>query len=102
MLTIIPTNVHKTCAIWFSGKRLGTANGVVSAGMALGFMLGSMLSATVLSPWLGGWRGVMYFYSVVALVVGGFWVFTRDGPERPRRPAAAASVCARGLARWSS
>lgn len=81
VLPIIPTNVHKTCAIWFSAKRLGTANGVVSAGMALGFMLGALLSATVLSPLLGGWRGVMYFYSGIAIVVGGFWVFTRDSPN---------------------
>ncbi len=81
VLPTIPTNVHKTCAIWFSGKRLGTANGVVSAGMALGFMLGAMLSATVLSPLLGGWRGVMYFYAVVAIVVGAVWIFMQDGPE---------------------
>jgi MFS family permease len=81
VLPIIPINVHKTCAIWFSARRLGTANGVVSAGMALGFMLGAMLSATVLSPLLGGWRGVMFFYAAIAIVVGGFWVFTQDGPQ---------------------
>ena len=34
----IPMNLHKVCGVWFSGKRLGMANGVVSAGMALGFM----------------------------------------------------------------
>lgn len=81
VLPVIPTSVHKTCAVWFSGKRLGTANGVVSAGMALGFMLGSLLSATVLSPWLGGWRGVMFFYAAVAAGVGVVWVFLQDGPE---------------------
>ena len=32
----IPMNVHKTCGVWFSKKRLGMANGVVSVGMALG------------------------------------------------------------------
>ncbi|MCJ7829992.1 MAG: MFS transporter, partial [Desulfobacterales bacterium] len=52
----IPTNVHKVCGIWFTGRQLGLANGIVSSGMALGFTLGSALSATVLSPWLGGWR----------------------------------------------
>ena len=80
ILPIIPTNVHKTCAIWFSGRRLGTANGVVSAGMALGFMLGAMLSATVFSPLLGGWRQVMFLYAVLAVVVGFIWIFTREGP----------------------
>ena len=29
-----PMNVHKTCGVWFDGKGLGMANGVVSAGMA--------------------------------------------------------------------
>ena len=81
VLPTIPTNVHKTCAVWFSGKRLGTANGVVSAGMALGFMLGAMLSATVLSPLLGGWRGVMYFYAAIAIAVGVVWIFMQDGPD---------------------
>ena len=50
----IPMNVHKICSIWFSGRQLGLANGVVSTGMALGFMITSVLSATVLSPLLGG------------------------------------------------
>lgn len=81
VLPIIPTNVHKTCAIWFSGKRLGTANGVVSAGMALGFMLGAMLSATVFSPLLGGWRNVMFLYAAIAVVVGVVWIFTQDRPQ---------------------
>ena len=76
-----PMNVHKTCGVWFSGKRLGMANGVVSAGMALGFLLGSLISATLLSPLLGGWRNVLLFYAVLALIVGTLWAFTRPGPD---------------------
>ena len=76
-----PMNVHKTCGVWFSGKRLGMANGVVSAGMALGFLLGSLISATYLSPLLGGWRNVLLFYAVLALIVGTLWAFTRPGPD---------------------
>ena len=82
-----PMNVHKTCGVWFSGKRLGMANGVVSAGMALGFLLGSLISATLLSPLLGGWRNVLLFYAVLALIVGTLWAFTRPGPDGDGRGA---------------
>ena len=93
---MVPTNVHKTCGVWFTGKRLGLANAVVSAGMALGFMLGSLLGATVFSPLLGGWRNVLFAYGGVALLVALAWSTTADGPEGkrpakgtvPRRPLA--------------
>jgi NNP family nitrate/nitrite transporter-like MFS transporter len=75
----IPMNVHKVCGIWFPG-RLGFANGIVSAGMALGFMLGSALSASVLSPWLGGWRQVLYLYGAISIIVGILWSFTQASP----------------------
>lgn len=80
--TTIPTNVHKSCGIWFSGRRLGMANGVVSTGMALGFTLGALLAASVLSPLLGGWRNLFLAYGVVALVFGGIWAVTRPGPVK--------------------
>ena len=83
----IPMNVHKTCGVWFSGRHLGLANGAVSAGMALGFLLGSLLSATVLSPWLGGWRQVLYLYGALSVVVGVFWSFTREVPASERTPS---------------
>ena len=73
-------NLHKACGVWFSRKRLGLANGAVSAGMAFGFMTGSMISATVLSPWLGGWRHVLFFYGGVAAVMSVPWALTRVAP----------------------
>lgn len=76
----IPTNVHKTCGIWFSKQRLGFANGVVSMGMALGFMGASMISATVLSPLLGGWRNVLFFYGALSAAISIPWYFVRDAP----------------------
>jgi len=76
----VPMNLHKACGVWFSGKRLGLANGVVSAGMALGFMSGSMISATVLSPWLGGWRQVLFFYGGVAVIMSVPWALSRSAP----------------------
>lgn len=74
----IPMNVHKTCGIWFPGPRLGTANGVVSVGMAFGFMVGSLLAATVLSPWLGGWRNVFFLYGALAVLFSLLWWFSQD------------------------
>ncbi len=76
----IPMNVHKTCGVWFSGRRLGLANGIVSSGMALGFLLGSLLSASVLSPWLGGWRQVLFLYGALSIVMGIFWSFAQEVP----------------------
>ncbi len=77
----IPMSVHKTCGEWFAGQRLGLANGVVSAGMALGFMLGSLLSATVLSPWLGGWRNVLFLYGALSVGMSILWAFTHAAPS---------------------
>jgi MFS family permease len=74
----IPMNVHKTCGVWFAGPWLGTANGVVSVGMAFGFMLGSLLAATVLSPWLGGWRNVFFVYGAIALLFSLLWGFSQE------------------------
>jgi MFS family permease len=78
--SMIPMNLHKACGIWFSGKRLGLANGVVAAGMALGFMSGSMISASVLSPWLSGWRGVLFFYGGIGVVMSIPWALSRPAP----------------------
>ena len=79
--TVVPMTLHKACGVWFSGRRLGLANGVVSAGMALGFMSGSMISATLLSPRLGDWRRVLFFYGGVAIVMSIPWTLTRDAPR---------------------
>jgi len=76
----IPPVVHKTCGIWFSGKRLGLANGVVSMGMAVGFTVGSLISATVLSPALDGWQNVLFLYGGISVVIGILWSLTRSQP----------------------
>jgi cyanate permease len=77
----IPMNLHKVCAMWFTGKRLGSANAVVSGGMALGFTLGSLISATVLSPWLGGWRYVLFLYGGIGVLMSIPWALTRISPR---------------------
>jgi cyanate permease len=70
--------VHKICGIWFSSSQLGMANGVVSMGMALGFTAGSLVSATLLSPLLGGWRKVLFFYGLMAVILSLLWFFSKS------------------------
>ena len=85
MSAVIPMNLHKVCALWFSGKKLGSANAVISAGMALGFMIGSLISSTVLSPWLGSWRNVLFFYGGIAVLISIPWAFTRVASAEQER-----------------
>jgi MFS family permease len=87
----IPPNVHKTCGIWFARKRLGLANGVVSMGMALGFMGASLISATYLSPWLGGWRSVLFFYGALSAFLSFAWLLVPAGPATGDASAARAA-----------
>ena len=77
---VVTMNVFKICGNWFSRRQLGLANGVLSMGMALGFLVGSMISATLLSPWLGGWRNVLFLYGVIALALSLPWYMTRSVP----------------------
>ena len=92
LVAVIPPIVHKTCGVWFSGRRLGLANGVVSMGMAVGFMLGAMISATVLSPLLGGWRNVLFLYGAMAIVIGVLWLLTRSQPGQDESPIGGSST----------
>jgi MFS family permease len=66
----------KAMTTWYSGKKLGVANGILSAGMGLGFTVSSMISATVLSPLLGGWRHVLFLYGAISMLVCLVWCFT--------------------------
>ena len=77
----VPINLHKVCAMWFSGRRLGSAHAAISGGMALGFMLGSLISATVLSPWLGNWRHVLFLYGAMGILMSLPWALTRVAPR---------------------
>ncbi|UCD08268.1 MAG: MFS transporter [Dehalococcoidales bacterium] len=76
----------RACTIWFPGKHLGLANGVLSMSMGLGFLLSSMISATILSPLLGGWRNVLISYGVASIVISILWYFTRNDPQHADTP----------------
>jgi cyanate permease len=73
---VIPNNVFKVTATWFSGRRMVVANGVISAGMGLGFTVGALISATTLSPLFGSWRGVVILYGGMSVLVGLTWLLT--------------------------
>jgi len=87
VMPLVPLNTLKLCGQWFSRRQWGLASGVLSMGMALGFLLGSIFSATLLSPWLGGWRNVLFFYSALALLLSIPWVFTSPAPFSAENPA---------------
>jgi len=92
MTAIIPVNVHKACGVWFPGRQLGLANGVVSMGMAVGFTVGAMISATILSPLLGGWRNVMFLYGAISIAISIFWLLTRSESSQVELSASYAST----------
>jgi len=77
-LAQIPLSIttHKAAGQWFSGKQLGLANGILAMGMGAGGILASMVSATVISPFLGGWRHVMFFYAAISCIFAVLWLKT--------------------------
>lgn len=72
--SLIPLNVTKTCGVWFPRRQLGLAMGVTSMGMAFGFLSSSIISETVLSPWLGGWRNVLFLYGFLSILLAVPWL----------------------------
>ncbi len=73
-------NIHKTSGIWFSGKKVVVANGIISTGIAMGMLVGAMISDTFMSPLLGGWRNVLFFYGTISIFMGILWSLTRREP----------------------
>jgi MFS family permease len=69
----VAVNVFKVAGEWFRRERLGMASGVISAGFASGLSLGALVSASILSPLLGSWRQVLFFYGIIALIMGLLW-----------------------------
>jgi CP family cyanate transporter-like MFS transporter len=78
---IVPVTIMQTVGIWFKGKNLGVAMGISTMGVGLGLTLGPMISSTILSPFLGGWRNVMYFYGAIAVFMGILWILFGREPD---------------------
>ena len=83
MAAVTPSIVPKVTAIWFAGNRLGLANGMLNVSWSFGAVLATLSSATLLSPWLGGWRYVLFFFGIPPVLAGLLWWWTGREPERP-------------------
>jgi MFS family permease len=79
--SIVMINTPKLSKIWFLKQNFGLSNGIQATGMSLGFTLGALVSATVLSPWLGGWRNVLYLYGLVTIIISALWLITIREPQ---------------------
>jgi cyanate permease len=79
---IIPVMLFKLIRAWFPSEQLGMASGVISAGFAGGLMLGPLLSTSVILPTLGGWRQVLVFYGVIAILISFVWLFVHPVEEK--------------------
>lgn len=88
----IPINVHKVASIWFPGRQLGLANGILSLGMGLGLTAGAMISATILSPLLGGWRNVLFLYGAISIGISTLWLLTRSELGQIESPSSHAGM----------
>ncbi len=88
----ISTNVHKVASVWFPGRQMGLANGILSLGMGLGFTVGAMISATILSPLLGGWRNVLFLYGAISIGISIIWLLTRSKPSQVELPSSYAGT----------
>jgi predicted MFS family arabinose efflux permease len=102
MAAATPSVVPKMTAEWFGGRQLGMANALINVAWAVGSMAATMFSATLVSPWLGGWRNVMFLYGVPAVLLGFLWLFTgreRERPDLPGTPPVKAVPFRQSLAR---
>jgi sugar phosphate permease len=82
MAAITPSIVPKVTAVWFSGKRLGLANGLLNVAWSIGAVIATLSSATIFSPVLGGWRHVLFFFGVPPVLLGLLWWFTGREPQK--------------------
>jgi cyanate permease len=81
MVAMLPVVVPKAAAVWFPSRQLGFINALINIAVSIGSMIATMLSATVLSPWLGGWRNVIFVLSVPAVLIGILWFFSGREPH---------------------
>ena len=82
MAAVTPSIVPKVTAIWFAGKRLGLANGLLNVSWSIGAVIASLTSATLISPWLGGWQKVLFFFGIPPVLLGFLWLFTGREPKQ--------------------
>ena len=93
----VPVLVFKAVRQWIPRENLGMASGVVSAGFATGLMLGPLLSTSVILPALGGWRQVLVFYGLLAIVISLLWLLLHPSGQATRTVGAPAPGLGDGL-----
>ncbi len=81
MAAVTPSIVPKVTAVWFAGKRLGLANGLLNVSWSIGAVIATLSSSTLLSPWLGGWQNVLFFFGIPPFFLGFLWLFTGQEPQ---------------------
>lgn len=86
LMVITAPSLIRACGVWFQGRHLSLATGVLSMSMGLGFLVSSLISATVLSPLLGGWRNVLFMYGFLSIGMSILWAFTRSSPGHEVSP----------------
>jgi Na+/melibiose symporter-like transporter len=82
MAAMTPGIVPKTTTVWFKKEQLGLTNSLIFIANSIFSMAATMTSATVLSPWLGGWRPVLFLFSAPAVLVGILWWLTGREPDK--------------------
>jgi MFS family permease len=82
MAALAPSIVPKVTAVWFAGRRLGLANGLINVAWSIGAVIATLSSATLLSGWLGGWRNVLFFFGMPPVLLGLLWWFTAREPRK--------------------
>jgi NNP family nitrate/nitrite transporter-like MFS transporter len=86
MAAVTPSIIPKVTTVWFAGKHLGMANGMLNVAWAVGAVFATLTSATLFSPWLGGWQNVLFFFGVPPVLMGLLWWLT--GREPPKQDTA--------------
>lgn len=88
---IISTGLPKLVADWFVGASRGLASGIYMTGSSSGSMFVLALTHAAILPITGSWRGALFFYAVLAVVVAVAWaILGRDAPSSIARRKAPA------------
>jgi nitrate/nitrite transporter NarK len=70
---IVTPNPARSLAQWFPPNRLGMVNGIGIAGTAIGSALAMGISYSHISPWVGGWRNVMFLMAGLIFLSAAAW-----------------------------
>lgn len=73
-------NLSKVVNGWFPGKYSGTATGIYTVGITLGVAVTLSTTLPLILPSMGGWRGALYFWGILALVAAAFWWILAKNP----------------------